>query len=242
MHTLPDWTTSYRMVKVFASLDNNELAARLGSIDTFDRRGNVYWFEDFEGSSLSWKTTTHIDGGTIALVNTYPHRGSQCCKITTVATAERWGRIVKYFAYPLSDRIGFEVWFSTEALKGEIEGFFEIDNGTNVYTCMWLINIEDKTVKIWTTTGWETIATLAEAFTRDYSMYNVIKVVVDMSTRKYVRLLLNNVQYNTVTAHSMPGGATGGYARIHTWLEYTTKAAAANSCQFDNFIYTFNEP
>ena len=45
VHTLPDYSTKYRMTNVFGNIDHSELAARLGSPSTFDRRGNIIFMD-----------------------------------------------------------------------------------------------------------------------------------------------------------------------------------------------------
>jgi hypothetical protein len=241
-HTLEDYTTKWKLAKIYAQIDTGELAARIGAPSTFDRRGNIYWFDDFNDSPLKWQVQTHIDGGTGALDTTYPYMGTQCCLLTTHNVADRWVRIRRAFPYPLSNRIGFEWWWQTADLEIEHEAWFEIDDGTNLYTAMYMIDVENKTLKIWTGAGtWTTVATLTEHITRRTYMYNVMKIVVDFDAAEYVRCFFNETEYD-ISAHSMVGGASADYARIDTWLEVTTTDNTANNLYIDNFIYTFNEP
>jgi len=67
-HGAPDWWGTEQTSTVHLVQDVGELAARLGSIVTFDRRGNVIWLTSFEdglqGTSFG---VDHVDSkGTLS--------------------------------------------------------------------------------------------------------------------------------------------------------------------------------
>ena len=67
VHTLPDYTTKYKTAIVFGNLDHAELAARLGSIDIYDRRGAVIDLDNFEAPYMRWIGETLGGGGNVTL-------------------------------------------------------------------------------------------------------------------------------------------------------------------------------
>ncbi|GAH58675.1 unnamed protein product, partial [marine sediment metagenome] len=52
VHTLPDYSTKYKMTNLFGNLDNSELAARIKPLSMLDRAGHLIWYDDFEADTL----------------------------------------------------------------------------------------------------------------------------------------------------------------------------------------------
>ena len=51
----------YAVKEVSASIsDMGEVAARLGSIDIYDKRGDVVFFDNFEGAFLRWNRSVPL--------------------------------------------------------------------------------------------------------------------------------------------------------------------------------------
>ncbi|GAH20805.1 unnamed protein product, partial [marine sediment metagenome] len=63
--------------------------------NTFDRRGNVVWYDDFEGVGKKWADFYVLDAGTSVLSATRCYRGSQSMKMTTHNLAARSAGISK---------------------------------------------------------------------------------------------------------------------------------------------------
>ena len=62
-HTLPPWTSKYKLTEVFSGIDVNELAVRLGSPVNLDRRGNIVFIDDVEHALRKWEVSTTGDRG-----------------------------------------------------------------------------------------------------------------------------------------------------------------------------------
>ncbi|MFH1593720.1 MAG: hypothetical protein ABID09_03365, partial [Candidatus Omnitrophota bacterium] len=92
-HTNPDYTSKGKLNTITASTDNAELAVRLGSVVTFDRRGNVIFIDDFEGATLFWTTGGAGVGNVEALTAAWGKSGSQSCELTAGAGAAGQARI-----------------------------------------------------------------------------------------------------------------------------------------------------
>ncbi len=114
VHTLPDYTSKWKTQTVTAIADNAELAARLKSIVTFDRRGNIIWMDDFEGAILLWETALSGTDAAIAISAASAHQGSTSCKLTAGKTATRYAIIRKDLAPVKESRFGLECCFTVE--------------------------------------------------------------------------------------------------------------------------------
>ena len=63
----PDYGRLSAQATVFPVTDLGELAARLGSIVSHDRRGDVIWLDGFEDGLDKWQPTTSGSGAAVDL-------------------------------------------------------------------------------------------------------------------------------------------------------------------------------
>ena len=240
VHTLPDYTTKYKMTKIFGNIDTGELAARLGSIDTFDRRGNVLWLDDFNSPTLKWLDQSNF-AGAVTLSIRYPYMGAQSAYFQTDDTAWNYSEIKRYFAYPLNDRLGFEFWFALLEDTTYVEIQLGIDDGIKQRLWKHKIDVANNTLEVYHNGVFVVYETLPNDILASRWCYNSFKLVVDMQTLHYVRSLFNNVEYDLSGYIPLSGLTLGNYFVDCRITVRTTTAAAANM-YLDNFIYTFNEP
>ncbi len=99
----------------------SETASRLGSIDTFDRRGQVLWMDDFEGGISKW-TLSGDAGYTIAASTDYAESGLVSCKMVTNAVLNNYAQIARMMPIPSLSKIGCEFSFiANNNLKGTFD-------------------------------------------------------------------------------------------------------------------------
>ncbi len=111
-HTLPDYTTKYKMTNIFSNIDTAELAVRLGSGVIYDRRGNVVDYDDFEHGSLKWDNDFTAHAGTVAVSTDTARSGGKSLKIVTAnAVADRMN-IYRYVTPTFNTNIGMELSFA----------------------------------------------------------------------------------------------------------------------------------
>jgi len=241
VHTLPDYTTKYKMTKIFGNIDTGELAARLGSIDTFDRRGNILWMDDFEEPIMRWLDTSAANAD-VMLRASYPCRSAQNLYFLTNNVAWSFASVQKLFPYPLSDRLGFEFWFALEQDTSYVELQLVIDNGTNALQWRHKIDVSANQLEVYNHLGnFDIYETLPNNILANRWGYNVFKLAIDMNTVHYIRSLFNNVEYD-LSAYRPQSGASIGNYYIDCSIILRTTAAAFSHMYLDGFIYTFNEP
>lgn len=176
---------------VYTSSDVGELAARLGSPVTHDRRGNVLWFDDFEGLLNKWDTIAGA-GGSVSLSTTECRMGTQSCKIVTGAAAG--SQIRASVAYPSQSKLGFEIAF--RAMSPHVIGFRSIVyTGQQQQKFYIQLDIDEGTLEfyqegfIWTN--------FASGLPTDFSnCFYIAKLVIDPVTGKYTRFVLNYQEYD----------------------------------------------
>lgn len=239
-HTLPDFSTKYRMSTVFGNIDDAELAARLGSIVNFDRAGNVVWLDDFEAPTLKWDTSSSQNEGAVTLSALYPFLGSQCVKFYTTNNAASHAYMERTIHFPQNVNLGFQYNFTTPTNKGTIETYIKVYTGSWDYEFGFNYNTSDDKLYIYSIHGEynelvDTVSLKVGAYT-----YNTIKLVIDLTEGSYRRLLLNNHTYPLTTSYGTSSAdSTDAYILVRTRL--IGHATGVNTFYLDNYVVTQNE-
>ncbi len=189
-HGYPDWGGATPVATVYNLQDLAELAARLGSIDTFDRRGNVIAFDDFESGIEQWRRSG-AGAYSIDWDSKYAKTGGFSCRITTDSGWQ--ATISKYIGFPVLSKIGVEFSFSytqnwqylyLEVLLQDGVSAFYTGIRYNAATKMWQYRATDGSYQDIPGSSF-TLSPMVEEF-------DTVKLVIDFSTGKYSRLLINS--------------------------------------------------
>jgi hypothetical protein len=238
---MPDFTTSYRMATIFGQIDTGELAARLGSLTTLDRRGNIIWMDDFEGGDTT-KWATSIDaGGSAAISNTRAWMGTQSMKTVTNAAAGDDVTLAKAFALPTHHTMGVELMYCMPLGKPIIRIRLLGYDGTNYFVGQ--VEYDHNTQKLYynDSDGLPVELTRTDSNVTILEPWFLMKLVVDWDAKKYMRFIFCGSTYD-LSAHAMQSiaDATKKHIEVYIYNEAGTNAAA--TVYFDNFIFTQNEP
>jgi hypothetical protein len=241
VHTLPDYTTKYKLATIFANIDEAELSVRLGSNCIFDRRGNVVFSDSFEQSAIFWTQTISGAGTSIAQDTTTARTGGKSVKFTLGAVIGAETLISKYLQSLLEKRIGIEAHFSTESTAGTIEIRLDYTTGTRVYMSGIKYSVADEKIYYYASSG--DFLTLATGIKIQHYKYTFIpiKYVIDLVTGKYVRLLFNNDVYDLST-YSLSSGAYVSAEYSNPWILCHNPSASQKIFYLDDVIITQNEP
>ncbi|GAI16225.1 unnamed protein product, partial [marine sediment metagenome] len=107
-HGGPDWGTPGPLKTIYTLEDMAELVARLGSIVTFDRRGNIIWLDDFEGTLGKWGIETEGAGYSAQLSAEAARSGGFSAKLISPDDEEDRIGLKRWFPLPVESNIGFE--------------------------------------------------------------------------------------------------------------------------------------
>jgi len=195
-HTLPDYSSKWRNETIFGVADMGELAARLNSIDKFDRRGNVIWMDDFEGATNLW-TLNGGAGYATALNAAVALAGSQSMKMTTGGIGgNNWAIIYRTLAYPVLSNIGFEISSSWD--DDVLYFYWQIFLWTGTTLMDPSIRYNDTTHELL----YLDAANVYQVFATNVDMdlnansFNTCKLVANFVDMEYERFIYNDVTYD----------------------------------------------
>lgn len=221
--------------------DPGEAAARLGGINIYDRRGWTVWMDDFESPSLNWFATFGVPGEKPVLSTAQKWMGAQSVYFSCPAGAAPESTLYRYFPLIKQGKFGIEFWLSGYTLTTAY--FFlglDIYDGVDNILAEMKIDLETNIISINTAAGWKAVAT-GSFETAITPLFIPVKLVVDMDTNKYVRLLVGATEFD-ISTHSMIdfGDTTKEY--FQCLFRLYGDADGDMYAWLDNFILTQNEP
>ena len=240
-HTAPDYSTKYKMATIFGQIDSGELAARLGSINTFDRRGNVVFMDAFEDGFLNWSKLVDGTGAAVNLSTFTAKTGSTSVKCRTGNSTGDYAGIRKFIPYPVLSPIGCELSFQNTTAITYWELILGLYDGTHFTSARLYIDPINSRIRIFVpVTGYVDVITDIDLHIAA-NMFHTIKIVGDFSTGKYVRAIVNNYSVD-LSAHTLRSedDPTGSHIMIE--FQGYTNIDASRDYYIDSVIVTQNEP
>ncbi len=195
-HGTQDWAGLTPKAVTFAMADMGELAVRLGSPVTFDRRGDVFWFTDFRSGLTGIEFTANGSGYDLyPLAHPVKSFGLSLGLQPGVA-AGNYIKVRRFLAVPSLSAIGNEFSFVASIIMSTSACYVTYYNGTNRYVFGALYNHGDGGIYLWDNlAGWVLIDTPGKLYTYQ-NPWSTLKVVCDLDELKYVRVLYNNKKYD----------------------------------------------
>ncbi len=240
-HGYPDYGVGAPIQTVYTMLDMGELAARLGSILTFDRRGNILFFDNFEDSLNHWRLVSEDATGTAEITNAYARRGAFSVKVVTPVTSGYFVGLEHFEPIPPITSVGFEFSFTIQETRYILELETTLDTGKHRHIAKVQYYDIASQLEYWGQD--DNYHAMLPIFTI-YPLvgaWNTLKLVVDYTTFTYKRLLFNSyvlpiagVEYRHYDFPATP--------RLYTRIRLFTKTAAIKTIYIDDVIITQNEP
>jgi len=195
------------------SVGNAELAARLGSPVCFDRRGTVQYTDDFAQGKGCWAQGLYGTGASVATDPLSFYKSGYSVRLTGGSTGSHQASMFRYIPFLATARAGFEVAFSIYAAIDRVSLGATVYTGTTYHTFRFRYDSTNGNFDV--LTGPATYTTFVDdaALYHEFTMYNVVKVVADFTTDKYVRVLANGIEYD-VSAYSVDTGANANPPRF----------------------------
>jgi len=238
-HGGPDWGTAGPLGTVYTIEDMAELAVRLGSPISFDRRGNVMWYDDFEHSLNKW--FIGLLGGSVAITNEKARTGALSCKVITDNITGSETHLIHREPYPALSRLGIEFSLLTTLDEAVLDLHFNIFTGTYAHIAAIKYDFTTHTWQYNNSLGlWADLPIPVRLIPSLY-IFHTIKLVIDPETHHYKHFICNNVAYDmSALAYHYPADGRAPFIQID--INYYPTEDVSKTIYYDDIILTQNEP
>ena len=222
-------------------ISSAELAARVTPVSVYDRLGELFYAESFDGGLDSWDQTVSGTGAAVNLSAGHGILGPYCGVLVGGSDASRSAQIARSFVFPFLVPVGLEFSWSLDADLQEAIAYLDIYTGA--LQLRWGIRYAAADGKnyIWVATAaWQQIGS-AQQNPADVNLFVPTKFVVDPNTTGYKRFRVGPLDL-AVSAYGaeIAVSATLPHMRI-TGLAISNPGANTEA-SFDRIILTTNEP
>lgn len=238
---LPDWGALSAQSTVHEVTDLGELAVRLGSIVSFDRRGDVVWLDDFESSLNKWFTSSSGAGGGVSASLTYARNGQTSALLTAGSDAAAIATMEHSLPFPHLSRFGFEASESHPLDTDIIDYFIDLFDGSTKTEFVIRQRIVINDVQYQDENGVFVTFTTTPTILASFTFFNASKIVVDFTSKEYVRLILNNVEYD-LSGIAAKESASVSRAQLIVRIRNIGREGNNDKVYVDDVIVTQNEP
>ncbi len=240
-HGYPDWGQTSGTTTTYKNTDMAELAARLGSIVTFDRRGDVIFMDDFENGLKRWNSYLYGAGAAISQSTLKVRNGNFSAKLTTGSDGDRAALLQRQSPYPVLSKLGIEV--STNLVAADV--WVEILIGTPPYPGNTVGRVrynygQDRLEYQDSNGNWQLLASGLNPYV-DPIHFHTFKLVIDLINKKYAYLIFDHLIYDLSSYTLAPNPFAVSLCLI-TNLYIQSIPAANYNVYFDAVIITQNEP
>lgn len=240
-HGYPDWGQTAGTKTVYQLTDMAELAARLGSIVTFDRRGDVIWLDDFENTLNKWLASSAGSGASVALSVAQARNGAASALLTGGSDGTRLAQIRHLQPFPVLSKMGFEFSFCRPGTFESIN--LEADMWDGVNHSQFYIRYDPVNDLLRYIDSNDAFVTFASGLNYGgYStLFNTMKLVFDPDADEYVRFIFNNKGYSLADIAAWVEASAANPALDLRVILYS-RSGQNDQAYVDDVIITQNEP
>jgi len=226
-------------------IDLNELAVRLGSIVNFDRRGNVIFANGFEQSIGAFRPTLVGVGSEIIQTADYVKNGAYSLRCTVDASFGGTVNLARMQAIPENKRIGIELSFTWNPNIRIYDWSLWYYDGEVLYNpSVYMVPnsiTNPMTLLLETPEGDIPLIPITNLKESVY-FFHTLKLVADLDTKKYVRIILDDITYDISEYDIWKEDQPDEPHRLYGTFQINGSTAGVESCCIDDFILTDNEP
>ena len=241
MPDAPDWYYFLPYSKRHILQDMGELAVRLGSTVSFDRRGIVMDMDDFETGLSKWGYDGYASDSAQKVVVTHVYRGGYAIQLNSGKLADPIYIINKAFPNISAKKSGAEI-----AFRPSSGGYYQIirlqhSDGSALSQASIKLDMVAKEIYYLNSGGnyasFGTIPDLGAMTT----IWNVIKLVADFENETYYRVILNGTTYD-LSSYALYQTSPSANPYVQFLYGVYGDGVTQSVMLVDAFIYTIEEP
>ncbi len=236
----PDWNVNVDWYSFF-DIDSAELAARLGSVVTFNRSGRVVHIDKCTHDPITWEVGEFGTGASVVLDSTKSFRHQTSIKL--IAGSDGVGRaaISKNMPVIQLSQHGIEFTWSPSFNAYIVALAIIYFDGTNSYTFIVRCDMNAQTLKYWSSGGaYVDFATITDLAAKT-KYWHITKLVVDLVNFEYVKFYLDDTEYDLA---DIAGQESADSATPHIEISVYHQGAPSGNpyIHVNDFIFTMDEP
>jgi hypothetical protein len=240
VHTAEPWSTKYKLYQVYGSIDVNENAARLQSINTFQREGTVIWLDDFESSEIGWVHSCSHATGEVELFALYHRSGSQSVRMYPGDPVDETAALQCLLPVRNRGTLGYEIAWCGGILQKTLDFEFHNMDGTNDHRSTIRFDIENNKLRYLNDAGGYTTFSTPAGLSALVRAWHVIKLVVDFTNDEYKRVYIDHAEYD-LSGIGLNIGVNANGPYVFAGVRITSLGMDGDPIYVDNFILTENE-
>ena len=236
-----DWGVNPTGLLTPPEIATPELAARLGSIDTHERQGEVIFLDSFEHGLNKWNTITAGAGAAVNLIASAARSGGYAADLVAGSDATRLAGIGHLQSYLAQGRFGVE--FSALLLQpGQLLTLAVIVyTGTQIQGYRIRYDPQANLLQYLNSSAvWVTLASSVYLYPAT-TLWHTVKLVVDARTAKFTRLIVGSTIYDLSTIDASVAADTT-QPNLDVSIVQTGRPGFNDIIEIDDFILTQNEP
>lgn len=239
-HGSPDYGPRQPKSIGYANQDLAELAARLGSIITFDRRGDTVWLDNFEDNVNKWEASYTGNGASVALSTTRALSGAKSCALTPGDVVGNRASIKKRTGALAPGKIGFSIADSINDLHSKHILEIEYYDGTNYHFAAVQYDIVNQVLQYQDSNeDFQTFASSVD-FKENTSLFYNLKLVIDTVNSKYTRFITDSTEYD-LSSYSYSHSSSSTTPQLVASFHAYNNSAANNTSYCDDARISQNE-
>lgn len=242
-HGQSDFGAYAKKSTTYGLADMGELAVRLGSVVSYDRRGDVVWIEKFNNGMTNWSAAGAA--GHVVEESALESLSDGVSLRTVAPNAGGFNAIIyRHDELPVNSRLGLECAFLPDGNANDIHLYFSIVDGINTHIGYIRIRMDDGAIDYQDdATGWKPLLS-GFKLKRDGTTWHHAKMVVDYDplVEGYARFLLDNNEYNMTGISLWNFGAVVSPYLVTQFNNVYAGGVLLPVVYFDNLILTQNEP
>lgn len=225
----------------FSLQDMSELAVRLGSIDSYDRRGEIVWSDDFSKGIGRYTNLLGGANGSVTLVSFKPGLSGYNMLQQPDTTGSQYAASYVNVTSLLPNKTGLEFSVGWIYPTPFFDMYLYFYNGTTEY--IYAVRLDGVNYLLY-------YLDQTNSFVQNVSLFRLddpdkcdhhCKMVLDTSTGKYIRFQLDGNSYD-LSNFSAFSQASASAARFTIFFVTTGNGTAAQRSYINHIILTANEP
>lgn len=218
-----------------------EAVARLGSNMRFERRGDVLFVDDFESSTLKYNEFSPGSPNTIARCIDTALSGDFSVKCVTAANIAHYAGISYTINNYHVSKVGAEISFATPDAKVDTILSMVYNTDNKYYKAS--LKFDNNTNRLYyldDANAWQNALPSSLWYERGIRSWATMKLVIDLSTKKYVRGFVTRDESDLSTYDIFNAISASDFLTINAYIRPSENVA--KTAYLDNFVLTENEP